>query len=118
MLKLLAPPVQRMLRRRRSFGSYAALIETPGDLDSSGDGVVLPAEGTVFVSASGVLGQTTLLVDANTRHLGAPAAPAGALHCLGWFARGTVLKKHAAAPGTVRVYVQSPAGVPHLIAEA
>lgn len=117
MQKALALFVQRN-RTRRAFGSYSALIATPGDLDDAGDGIALPATATLYVSCTEELAETTLLVDTNTRQLGAPAGAAGAEHCLGFFERGMVLKKRPGAPGTVRVFVRGPAGTRHLIGEA
>lgn len=118
MLRALPPHLQRLQRIRRAFESFTALVATPGDLDDAGDGVVLPGTGTLYVSCSVQLNATTLLVDANTRQLGAPAGVAGAEHCLGFFERGMVLKKRPGAPGTVRVFVRGPAGTRHLIGEA
>ncbi len=99
---------------RQDFKKFAALIATPGDLVA---GVSLPANGLFSVSTTSVLAATTVLVNAGTRALGAPAQAAGVTYSVGKLSRAVRVVKDGLAPGTVKLYVRDGFGKPHLIAQ-
>lgn len=105
----------RRRKARQDFDEFAALVATPGNLAT---GVKLPAPAEVYVSTSSVLAASTVLVRTGTgRDLGGRVGPANQKHHVGRLGATLTVTKKAGAPGTVRLWVRDPAGVPKLIAQ-
>lgn len=99
---------------RQDFRKFKALIASPAAL---GSGLTLPANAQIYIASAVLLAAPTVLVDANGRHLGAPAAAAGAQWHIGKLSRGVVITKSVSAPGVVRIYVRNGLGHRYLIAQ-
>lgn len=112
MLRAYLAQHRRDRAERQDFAAFAALVASPGAFPTD-----LPANGTLAVSTTSVLGATDLLVVVDGVEYGAPAGAANAKHVIGYFGKNSTLTKAAGAPGTVRVYVRDPAGVLRLIAQ-
>lgn len=97
----------RARMNRQNFSAYAALIASPGAIATGFD---LPANGDLYVSTDVPLASTTLLLDCESRELGAPASAAGVVHHIGWLERGRHVVKNATAPGNVSLWLRDSIG--------
>lgn len=106
--------LRRRRKSRQDYSAFDALLATPGDLLA---GVKLPARATVLLSTTSTLLSPTLLVDVGARSLGIPSGAANAQHVIGSLGPGATVVKRAGAPGTVSLWIRTPAGSVRKIAQ-
>jgi len=110
----MATTALRDRKQRQDVTEFDALVATPANLAT---GFNLPANAELYVSTSSVVAVNTKLLDCGGRSLYVGPGVAGLKHHIGYYERSENVKKAAAAPGTVSVYIRDGIGKLFKIAE-
>jgi hypothetical protein len=98
---------------RLELKRFTGLLAVNGDIVA---GFALPGSSTFFISLDTITVGPTALIDVGSRTLSIAAGPANKIHNMGTFNQGQIIKKAAAAPGIISVYIAGSFNKPLLIA--